>query len=165
MRKRKGDKEMSEGLDIEGFVTAGTEPAHEALGPTGEHPYCVRCGSPIKYVFLTSKGPMGGDCLATLTGDTSTRRLARAVSKKLDLFKAWGKPLSALEVSSRGVVTAISIDRDDYDEWSGEFGEKRDYVASFKDLGMAEAVVSFEAEMRELEYRRPGRDSNPRFRG
>jgi len=157
MRRRKGDKDLAEDLDIEGFVTAGTEPAHAALGPmVGEEPYCIRCGSPIKYVFLTSKGPMGGDCLATLTGDPATRKLARKVHQSLDRLESWGKNLSALEVK-RGfrdwTISAISIDRNDYDEWTGRFGEKSDYVASGKDQAMTEAIAAFEAEARGLRLR------------
>jgi hypothetical protein len=158
-RKRKGDKQLAEGLELEGYVVAGTPAAFEALDPrAAESPRCVRCGSPISHVFLTSKGPMGGDCLATLTGDPATRRLARTIAKKLDLFEAWDKRIIALEVK-RGqrdfVVWAVETDYNDFDEWTGLYGEKTEYVACGEDRALTEAIVAFEAETRGMEYRGP----------
>lgn len=93
MRKRKGDDRLAEGLDIEGLVTAGTEAAFEALGPAEfVSPRCVRCGSPLSYVVLTSKGPMGGDCYATLTGDDTTRKAWRSVMQSYDKHLIYSEP-------------------------------------------------------------------------
>lgn len=77
---------------MEGFVLAGTEAAYEALGPReSESPICVNCGAPLTYVFLTSVGPMGGDCLATCTGEQSTRAVFRKLVKQVPQAKAWGQ--------------------------------------------------------------------------
>ena len=77
------DADLAAGLDLEGMVVAGTEPAYEALGPY-ESVYCVCCGAQINFVLLTNKGPMGGDCYATLSGDNTTRRVWRKLGQKLD---------------------------------------------------------------------------------
>lgn len=56
------------------MVVAGTPQADEYLHGEFE-PTCDNCGRPIKNVFVTASGyKLGGDCLATLTGDESTRQ-------------------------------------------------------------------------------------------
>ena len=69
-------------FEIESVVHAGSPRACEALG-MHEHMACVRCGARISIVYATSHGPMGGDCLATLTGDASTRRRLAQLARKL----------------------------------------------------------------------------------
>jgi len=159
-RRRKGDKALAEGLELEGFVFAGTPEAFEALDPrAAESPHCVRCGSSISNVFLTSKGPMGGDCLATLTGDQSTRKLARKLIKALDVEMGY-RQVTGLKVvpmlSHRGEykVVAVSIDRSDYDSWSGRYGEKERYLTAFnsKQLPVMIAIAGHEAEVRGLNF-------------
>jgi hypothetical protein len=156
MRRRKGDKKLAEGLELEGYAEAGTAAAFEALPPdVAESPHCVRCGSPIAHVFLTSKGPIGGDCLATLTGDPATRQLGRKLTKALDRVMRY-REVTGLKVE-RGfrdyTVSAISIDRNDYDSWTGEFGTKSDYLISFKEaqLPVVTALVAHAAEVQDLE--------------
>lgn len=161
-RKRKGDKKLAEGLELEGFVMAGTPSAFEALPPgQAAAPRCVRCAAPISNVFLTSKGPMGGDCLATLTGDQSTRRLARKLSQKL------GRVMNYREVRGLRVkpshhgdynVVAVSIDRNDYDPYSGLFGSRTDYLITAKreQLPVLLAIVGYEAESRGLDFETEG---------
>ena len=78
------DAEMAEELALEGLVIAGTELAFEVLGPMADDPSCIRCGAPISYVMVTNKGPMGGDCYATLTGDDSTRKVWRKILKNVE---------------------------------------------------------------------------------
>jgi hypothetical protein len=156
-RKRKDDAELAEGLELEGFVQAGTPAAYEELGPAAfSAPHCIRCGSPISYVFLTSKGPMGGDCLATLTGDQSTRRLARLLAKAIDVEQGY-REITGLKISkslsSRDYkVEAVSTDRNRYNEWTGLFGTRTHYLISFepKQLPVVEAMVAHEAEARGL---------------
>jgi len=160
-RKRKGDKQLGAGLDVEGYVVAGTEPAFEALAGAADDPRCIRCGSPIKYVFLTNKGPMGGDCLATVTGDPSTRKIARKfVSKleqklhyqKIEAIKlapwTWGGPGSQFSLS------AVSIDRNQYDSYSGLFGTRDHFLMTFpaEHFQLMFAVVANEAEARGLDF-------------
>jgi hypothetical protein len=78
---------MLEGIDpgdLSGavMVVAGTEAADEYLHGDTE-PLCDNCGRPIKYVFIAPTGhKLGGDCLATLTGDDSTRRSLVSAAKK-----------------------------------------------------------------------------------
>lgn len=67
---------------IDDVVHAGSVRACEALG-VHEHMGCVRCGAPISVVYATSLGPLGGDCLATLTGDPSTRRRIQRLARSL----------------------------------------------------------------------------------
>lgn len=56
------------------MVVAGTPQADEYLHGDLE-PTCDNCGRPIKNVFVTASGyKLGGDCLATLSGDDSTRQ-------------------------------------------------------------------------------------------
>lgn len=156
MRKRKGDKALAEGLELEGYVEASTAAAFEALPPdVAESPFCVRCGSPIAHVFLTSKGPMGGDCLATVTGDPATRQLGRKLTKALDRVGRY-REVTGLKVEPGfrdHTVSAISIDRNDYDEWEGRFGTKSDYLISFKaaQLPVVTALVAHAAEVSGLE--------------
>jgi len=63
--------------EVASYCVAGTAGAFEALGRDGDDVHCVVCGARIKYIFLTNHGPMGGDCLATITGDRSTRQAVR----------------------------------------------------------------------------------------
>ena len=159
-RKRKGDADLAEELFIEGFVVAGTEPAHALLGVRqGEHPQCIRCGSPLLYTFVTSKGPMGGDCLATVTGDQSTRKLAKKVLEGVKKAKMYVKaPLQALEVTKKPYQAAggsinLLYRGDDYDSWDGTYSSKSWFLASFKrgQEDFAVAVASFIAEQEGLD--------------
>lgn len=91
--KRVPDKVLREAHDagafeIEGYMKAGSAEAGDYGVQRGnEHGApeveCVRCGSKIGHVFMTSHGPMGGDCVATITGDPSTRSLARKIKESL----------------------------------------------------------------------------------
>lgn len=77
--------------ELETFVIANTPAAYEALDPRmAEHPTCVVCGSPLKDVFVTNYGPMGGDCFATLSGNPETRRAYRKMLKLFDQVERWG---------------------------------------------------------------------------
>lgn len=75
---RKDDSRFA-GVEVSEYVMAGSPGAHDALGGDFVDVSCVRCGSKITHVFVTNFGPMGGDCLATLTGDDTTRRTARKI--------------------------------------------------------------------------------------
>jgi hypothetical protein len=71
-------------VEVEGYVKAGTPAAYEVLGPARfSDVSCVVCGAKIANVFETNYGPMGGDCLATLTGDDSTRKAVQQLYEKL----------------------------------------------------------------------------------
>lgn len=75
-------------LELEGYYRAGSPDSME-YGHVGEGPVlCVRCGSRIAHVFVTNHGNLGGDCLATLTGDDSTRALARKLNTNLGTWSA-----------------------------------------------------------------------------
>ena len=83
-KKARGALDGIDPGDLSGaiMVVAGSEAAEEYL-PGDSEPLCDNCGRPIKYVFITPTGhKLGGDCLATLTGDDSTRRSLVAASKK-----------------------------------------------------------------------------------
>lgn len=72
-------------IEVQGFAVAGTPYAFELFGPH-EEMTCRQCGAQLSNVYATSLGPMGGDCLATLTGDNATRsavRRARAAFSKV----------------------------------------------------------------------------------
>ena len=87
-RKRKtDDKRFGDEVQIVDYFLAGSPKAMEALGGDFADVDCVRCGSKITHVFMTEHGPMGGDCLATLTGDDSTRKAIRATIEKLKWSK------------------------------------------------------------------------------
>ena len=124
-QRRPGDARF-EGLTVEGYHRAGTPEAAEWLAGGGADVSCVRCGARIGHVFQTSHGPMGGDCLATLTGDDSTRRLARVLRQKLTGW-AENPALVGLEVGSsdrRGASIVGVYHRDGrdwrYDLWTGD---------------------------------------------
>lgn len=77
------------GFDIEAYARAGSPAAFELIGPHDKgEAICERCGVPIKDIFMTPMGPLGGDCLATLTGDDSTRQAIRRLRPKLEKIKA-----------------------------------------------------------------------------
>jgi len=69
-------------FEVEDVVNAGSPRACERLG-MHEDMSCRGCGVRISMVYVTSHGPMGGDCLATLTGDSSSRARLRSLSLKL----------------------------------------------------------------------------------
>lgn len=69
-------------FEIEDVVCAGSPRACAVLG-MHEDMTCERCGARISVVYATSHGPLGGDCLATLTGDPSTRRRLQQLARKL----------------------------------------------------------------------------------
>lgn len=64
------------------LVTVGTSAA--AAFFSGSEPVpCANCGAPLRHVFVTSSGHcLGGDCLATLTGDDATRSAIVRTAKK-----------------------------------------------------------------------------------
>lgn len=72
-------RERFQETTLDGFVVAGQP---NDFGVEEEANCCV-CGSRIKNVFLTNYGPMGGDCLATLTGDDSTRKEIKSIMRRL----------------------------------------------------------------------------------
>lgn len=58
------------------------------LAEAEENATCCHCGRAIKHVFEVESGRpapalWGGDCLATVTGDDSTRAIWRNISKQL----------------------------------------------------------------------------------
>jgi len=63
------------------YVSAGS-PAAMDFGLVGDV-RCEACGAKISHVYVTDVGPLGGDCLATITGDTSTRAAVRGLVTKL----------------------------------------------------------------------------------
>lgn len=69
----------SEQVGAAHYVLAGT-PSAEEFGLRGSV-QCVNCGKPITHVFMTDVGPMGGDCLATITGDDSTRKIVQRMTR------------------------------------------------------------------------------------
>lgn len=78
----KAQAEKFQDVEVDAFVVAGTVLAFE-FG-VGEEASCVVCGAKLRNVFLTNYGCMGGDCLAILTGDQSTRKEVQKVLKALD---------------------------------------------------------------------------------
>ena len=68
------------------YVRPGTSAAMEV--GLGDEVLCVNCGKPISHVFMTDVGPLGGDCLATITGDDSTRKSVVALYKDLPKYNA-----------------------------------------------------------------------------
>jgi hypothetical protein len=87
--KRKSDEAYAD-LSVDGYALAGSPSAYDMLG-SGEFssPVCKRCGAAIKHVYLTNHGPMGGDCVATLTGDQSTRAFARKLLDSLQKMRVY----------------------------------------------------------------------------
>ena len=81
-RPRLSDDHFAE-ITVEGYFRAGSPAASEWDLGDFEDVSCVRCGAKIGHVFMTNHGPMGGDCLATLTGDDTTRRVVRQIRQKL----------------------------------------------------------------------------------
>jgi len=63
------------------YVVAGS-PSAATFGLVGDV-CCVNCGARISHVFVTDVGPIGGDCLATITGDASTRAAVRTITRRL----------------------------------------------------------------------------------
>ena len=88
VRRKTDDKRFGEDIRITDYFLAGSPKAFEALsGAEFDDATCVRCGAKIKHVFMTQYGPMGGDCIATLTGDDSTRKEIRKVIDALRMSK------------------------------------------------------------------------------
>lgn len=80
---RPGDERFAgDPVVVYDFFAAGSAAAAMELGSADEVS-CVRCGARISDVFLTNYGPMGGDCVATLTGDDSSRALGKKLVKSL----------------------------------------------------------------------------------
>lgn len=144
-------EELKEDLVHQGYVKAGSPAAFEALGGDEfAEPSCARCGARIKHVYLTNHGPLGGDCLATLTGDDSSRAAARRFVEKLD------KAQDSAHRSKRALaVLTLSFDqhagqiRADFQltngrPWYGAAGDARHAV-------MFHAAASQWAEARGLE--------------
>ena len=69
------------------YIEAGSPQGMEFGLSPGEPVLCVNCGHRITHVYMTDVGPLGGDCLATITGDDSTRKSVQAIrkaAKKID---------------------------------------------------------------------------------
>lgn len=110
VRKRKtDDKRFGEEISITDYFHAGSPKAMEALGGESEDVSCVRCGAKISHVFMTQYGPMGGDCIATLTGDDSTRKAIRTLLENLKRSKM------IVEGEGQGRLTSLEIEVDSYD--------------------------------------------------
>jgi len=92
-------------FEIEDVVNVGSPRACERLG-MHEEMSCVRCGARLSIVYVTSSGPLGGDCLATLTGDPSSRSRMRNLSRKLHNI--------AIEQDARFRLEAAHVDPADY---------------------------------------------------
>jgi hypothetical protein len=138
------------------FVIATTAQAFEVLGPH-EAVHCVCCGSPLKNVFVTESGPMGGDCLATKTGDNSTRVLFRKISKKLgEVINYHDIRVQGLHIKDgwhgkKSLIATGPTSRSYIDEWSGEYeniGSK--LIATFDDTPAAHAIAASVAEVNGL---------------
>jgi hypothetical protein len=95
-------------FEIEDVVCAGSPRACAALG-MHEDMSCVRCGARISIVYATSHGPMGGDCLATLTGDPSTRRRLQQLTRKLHVHALDHEAQFKLTPQSDGSVTVARV--------------------------------------------------------
>lgn len=162
--RKKWDRDWKESeATVHGFVTAGSVEAFDALGPH-EHVNCARCGSNITNVFLTEKGPIGGDCLATVTGDNTTRSAFRKISKKFEQVSQW---------YSVGRIWGVSVESDAHsrevsifahynkknariDEWSGEViraDQKRALIGTLSSAqaSIALAIASHLADSKKLE--------------
>jgi hypothetical protein len=103
---------------VEGFVKAGTPAALEQLGGGFENVSCVVCGTRIGNVFLTDHGPMGGDCLATLTGDDSTRASVRKLYEALR-YADKAVPVEVGAAASPGHVAVRQLRQVGFDEYAG----------------------------------------------
>lgn len=75
-------------MTLDAVFIAGTVDAYEH--GIEEDAHCVVCGSPIKYCFSTQYGIVGGDCLATLTGDDSTRKAVKSIINQME--RSWLSP-------------------------------------------------------------------------
>jgi len=112
-------------VEVGTFVKAGTPAAYEALGPAGfADVSCVVCGAKIANVYETNYGPMGGDCLATLTGDDSTRKAVQQLYEKLRYLDK-GAPLEvvAADTPSRreGYLCTVRVPKQvGFDEYAGK---------------------------------------------
>jgi hypothetical protein len=113
------------GAEMLDYFVAGTVSAFETLGANCDDVNCVVCGARIKHVFETTHGPMGGDCLATITGDSSTRRVVRQLTKAVEtVAKFYNHEGIAIEIkpSFHGDVCAFvkTATRGQFNEWTGE---------------------------------------------
>jgi hypothetical protein len=70
-------------LGLAVLVHLGTPRAADHFAPGVDTVSCDHCGAALRHVFVTGGGHnLGGDCLATLCGDDSTRSsVARAARK------------------------------------------------------------------------------------
>ena len=102
------------------YFFAGTARAFEALGGASEDVSCVNCGAKIAHVYLTEHGPMGGDCLASITGDDMTRQQVRKLTAKLrGLSVDPGFVVSVSPAFRQGEIS-VSVERPSYfDEYAG----------------------------------------------
>ena len=150
--KRKTDDARFGDVHVVDYFRAGSPKAVEALGGDFADVDCVRCGSKISHVFMTESGPMGGDCLATLTGDDSTRKAIRATIEKLKWSKLsvdhYGGRLQKVVLEQREaghlrgecVISTVAYFFD-----SGKTSER--YVHSAKgSVGLTAAVVGWAEE-------------------
>jgi hypothetical protein len=161
-RRLPHDAELSRGLHIEGFAVAGTPAAFDFLGPH-EVVNCVRCGARISYVLMTSKGPMGGDCYATLTGDQTTRRQWRKIEQSFEKAKAYGVRAAGVVVEHdrRGSVLSLKTYGDQMNEWTGEYYPGRSWFlgAIGNSPELAEAIGTALAEAHGLPFEAGARKS------
>jgi hypothetical protein len=176
--RKETDAKMKQGLEVEGYALAGTPAAFELIGPH-ETANCVRCGSPIAHVFATNKGAMGGDCLATLTGDDSTRRLAKKINETIERMKGWHGVDKVTGYSiehsperpgspEKYVIRMHTLDEKKLriDEHSGEAiaGVDRKLVITIKpnQLGWAASMIEQRSEAEKVEFEMPQKLSKAR---
>jgi hypothetical protein len=99
----KARRKFSEEVTVLDYVHAGSaSAAHVGLTDVVS---CVCCGSQISHVFLSSVGPLGGDCAATLTGENHTRAAVRRAIDKVRHCKA---EVGEIDVSPNGARWDVS---------------------------------------------------------
>ena len=99
-------KKFAEGVTVTDYVLAGSAPA--ALAGFAGEVSCACCGSRISHVFLSSVGPLGGDCAASLTGDHTTRSaVQRAVRAARPRASEIGEVTIERDGSSWGVSYVV----------------------------------------------------------
>jgi len=85
MATKKKNRFTAEDVGSWEYVRAGTSSAAD-LDLIDEDVSCVNCGAPLTHVFVTEVGPMGGDCLASITGDDSTRKVVQKMQRERSKF-------------------------------------------------------------------------------
>jgi hypothetical protein len=147
-RGRRSDTERFPDTAVNDFFQAGTSRAHDSVGGDFENIGCVRCGARIRHVFMTQHGPMGGDCIATLTGDSQTRAVFRKFKKAISNAKSNGFKTDYVEVnkSSFGgyVVSLVPKASRAWSDVEGRFvsRDRSWFVGSVKDASMARCLAA-----------------------